>query len=121
MRGVSLGKVRARAYSCLSCEGRRRKGGTHLADDPPSPSDREVVIHVEKAQLIALLSQNHENRIEELQVLVVVVKPNEKPQTKIACDGIGMVAPHLELVRVTHAHDLPHEAVTAPSVVNHLQ
>ena len=103
MRGVNLGMVRARAPLCLSCKGRRRKRGAHLADDPPSPSDREVVIHVKKAQLIALLSQNHENRIKELQVLVVVVKPYEEPQTKIACDGIGMVAPHIKLVRVTHA------------------
>lgn len=110
-----------RAGQKLSFLALRESRISHLGDDPPGPSYRGVVIDVEEAQLLVLLPQNHEDGVEELEVLVVVVQPDEESKAKVAPDGLRSVAPPVKLVRVAVSHHLANEAVAAPRVVQHLR
>ena len=81
----------------------RRHQMTH---EPPCPNQQCVMIHVQKAQLIRLLAGNHKRRVQQFQILVVVMKPHPEQDVKRP-----FIAPrHLRPPRrLFQRHDLPNK------------
>jgi hypothetical protein len=51
-----------------------------LDDYEPGPDEEDVVVDVQEGDLRALLAEHHPERVEELDVLVVVVHPRHEAQ-----------------------------------------
>jgi len=81
-----------------------------MANEPPTPHDKGVVINMQKRKLIVLLPQNHKGSVQQLNVLVIVMDPDQEGH--LVGRSFGSVPPDTQSVVV----DLHDERVDAPKV-----
>mmetsp|Transcript_24393 Transcript_24393/g.35830 ORF Transcript_24393/g.35830 Transcript_24393/m.35830 type:complete len:104 (-) Transcript_24393:385-696(-) len=64
-----------------------------LTDEKPCPDEHNVVVTMKKRNLIILLSQDHEQSVQEFDVFVVVVHPNKERDTEGTRSVFRIVSP----------------------------
>lgn len=83
-----------------------------LANQKPSPNEEDVMVAMQERNLIVLLSQNHPHSVKQLNVLVVVVNPNQEANAERRAARNIDVTPHALENRVgvnfvNHSNDAP--------------
>ena len=54
----------------------------HFADQEPGPDQQDMVVAVQEGDLVVLLAQDHPESVQQLNILIVVVNPDEIRNSK---------------------------------------
>lgn len=68
--------------------------GFCLANEVPRPDQKDVVVAVEKRKLLILFSEDHEKSVQKLNVLIIIVDPDQERDSEAIGARLRSVSPH---------------------------